>query len=51
MWGQEWDNTYDLVVPYPDEPKIDLTKNLIKKGYKPIDLFKVKYIFLKNIFK
>jgi peptidyl-dipeptidase A len=28
MWAQEWNNIYDLVTPYPDEPSIDVTRAL-----------------------
>jgi peptidyl-dipeptidase A len=28
MWAQEWNNIYDLVTPYPDEPSIDVTQAL-----------------------
>jgi peptidyl-dipeptidase A len=28
MWAQEWNNVYDLVVPYPGEPSFDVTKAL-----------------------
>ncbi len=28
MWAQEWNNVYDLVVPYPREPSTDVTKAL-----------------------
>ena len=43
MWAQEWDGIYDLVVPYPEEPSLDLSKKLAQKGYKAIDLFKVTF--------
>ena len=28
MWAQEWNNVYDLVVPYPAEPSLDVGKKL-----------------------
>jgi peptidyl-dipeptidase A len=28
MWAQEWNNVYDLVVPYPGEPSVDVTRAL-----------------------
>jgi len=28
MWAQEWNNIYDLVVPYPHEPSLDVTARL-----------------------
>jgi peptidyl-dipeptidase A len=32
MWAQEWNNIYDLVVPFPNEPSLDVTKKL-KTGH------------------
>jgi peptidyl-dipeptidase A len=29
MWAQEWNNVYDLVVPYPNEPSLDVGKKLV----------------------
>jgi peptidyl-dipeptidase A len=28
MWAQEWNNVYDVVVPYPHEPSLDVTAKL-----------------------
>jgi peptidyl-dipeptidase A len=28
MWAQEWNNVYDLVVPYPHEPSLDASAKL-----------------------
>jgi peptidyl-dipeptidase A len=28
MWAQEWNNIYDVVVPYPNEPSLDVGKKL-----------------------
>ncbi|MGO9833802.1 MAG: M2 family metallopeptidase [Polyangiaceae bacterium] len=28
MWAQEWNNIYDVVVPYPREPSLDVTAKL-----------------------
>jgi peptidyl-dipeptidase A len=28
MWAQEWNNIYDLVVPFPNEPSLDVSKKL-----------------------
>jgi peptidyl-dipeptidase A len=28
MWAQEWNNIYDLAVPYPREPSLDVTARL-----------------------
>jgi peptidyl-dipeptidase A len=33
MWAQEWNNVYDLVVPYPREPSIDVGKKLASETW------------------
>ena len=33
MWAQEWNQIYDIVVPYPDEDNIDVTPVMISKGW------------------
>jgi peptidyl-dipeptidase A len=35
MWAQEWNNIYDLVVPYPSEPKLDVGKKLVEGHWDP----------------
>ncbi|XP_037347809.1 angiotensin-converting enzyme isoform X1 [Talpa occidentalis] len=39
MWAQTWANVYDLVVPYPLAPKLDVTENMIKQGWTPRRMF------------
>lgn len=31
MWAQQWNNIYDIVEPYKDQPAIDVTPELQKK--------------------
>lgn len=31
MWAQSWDNLYDLVVPFPNKPSLDVTSTMVKK--------------------
>jgi peptidyl-dipeptidase A len=33
MWAQEWNNIYDLVVPYPREPSLDVGKKLASASW------------------
>ena len=39
MWGQTWENVYDIVVPYPAEKSVDTTAKLLEKGYTPLKMF------------
>jgi len=50
MWGLDWQNIYDLVVPFPNENDIQVTANLKKKNLTSIDLFKVIIIYIINNF-
>ena len=33
MWAQSWEHIYPLVEPYPGEPSLDVTEQLVAKGY------------------
>ena len=41
MWGQTWDNLIDLVTPYPNVEKVDLTSALKAKKFSTLDIFRV----------
>ena len=45
MWARDWANIYNLVEPYPNLKKVNLTRILIDKQYTPFEMFKVKIIF------
>lgn len=31
MWAQSWENIYDMVVPFPDKPNLDVTSTMVQK--------------------
>lgn len=31
MWAQSWNNLYDMVVPFPDKPSLDITSAMVEK--------------------
>lgn len=31
MWAQSWDNIYNMVVPFPDKPTLDVTETMVKQ--------------------
>jgi peptidyl-dipeptidase A len=33
MWAQSWEHIYPLVEPFPGEPSLDVTEQLVAKGY------------------
>jgi len=45
--GQTWDNILDILTPFKNEPKFNLTKILIDNKYTPLKMFKVNILCLK----
>lgn len=41
MWAQTWSGIYDLVVPYPDEPDMDITAALRDQGYDAVQMMEL----------
>ena len=41
MWAQSWENIQDMVLPYPNAQKVNLTQILEDKQYTPSQIFKV----------
>nr|QGW57578.1 angiotensin converting enzyme [Ophraella communa] len=41
MWGQSWTNIFDITQPYPGQHFLDVTPEMIKQGYTPVDLFRL----------
>ncbi|XP_038055872.1 angiotensin-converting enzyme-like [Patiria miniata] len=41
MWASEWANLLDIAKPYPKKQAIDITSNLIAKGYNVRRMFEV----------
>lgn len=31
MWAQQWNNIYDLMVPYPEKPNLDVTSTMVQQ--------------------
>lgn len=48
MWAQNWDNIYDKMIPYPDEPTIDVTPKL-KENYTVNTMFKMAESFFMSL--
>jgi peptidyl-dipeptidase A len=40
MWAQEWNNIYDVVVPYPHEPSLDVTAKLKAEKWDAVKMVK-----------
>ncbi|XP_072016685.1 angiotensin-converting enzyme 2-like [Amphiura filiformis] len=48
MWGRFWGQIYDLVVPYPDKPNIDVTDEMVKQGYTAQRMFNMSDEFFSS---
>ncbi|XP_066301016.1 angiotensin-converting enzyme-like isoform X4 [Branchiostoma lanceolatum] len=49
MWAQQWNNIYDIVVPFPDQPEIDVSDTMVEQGYDALRMFKTAEEFFKSI--
>ncbi|VEN53345.1 unnamed protein product [Callosobruchus maculatus] len=41
MWAQSWTNIFDITQPYPGQTFLDVTPEMLKQGYTPVDLFRL----------
>ncbi|KAM5150442.1 angiotensin-converting enzyme isoform 1-T1 [Callospermophilus lateralis] len=49
MWAQSWENIYDIVVPFPDKPSLDVTNTMVQKGWNATHMFRVAEQFFTSL--
>lgn len=49
MWAQQWQNIYDIVVPYPDVEVGDVTNEMLKQNYTVLRMFETAERFFTSI--
>jgi peptidyl-dipeptidase A len=49
MWAQEWNNIYDVVVPYKGEASLDITPTLKAKKYDAVKMVKLGEAFFTSL--
>ncbi|XP_059487086.1 angiotensin-converting enzyme-like [Neocloeon triangulifer] len=49
MWAQSWDNIYDILEPFPNATKIDITQAMIDQGYDVPRMFAVANEFYTSL--
>lgn len=49
MWAQAWGNIGQLVKPFPNVTKVDVTKALKEQGYTVLDLFRKSDEFYQSL--
>uniref|UniRef100_A0A3B4DX39 Angiotensin-converting enzyme n=1 Tax=Pygocentrus nattereri TaxID=42514 RepID=A0A3B4DX39_PYGNA len=49
MWSQTWNNIYDMMIPFPDKPNVDVTSNMVAQGYNATTMFRVAEEFFTSL--
>ncbi len=49
MWAQQWNNLYNMTVPHPDVPTVDVTDEMEAKGYDAMEMFRTSERFFASI--
>ncbi|XP_014329010.1 angiotensin-converting enzyme [Xiphophorus maculatus] len=49
MWAQAWNNIYDMMIPFPDKPNLDVTNEMVKQGYNATHMFRVAEEFFTSL--
>uniref|UniRef100_A0A669EGC5 Angiotensin-converting enzyme n=1 Tax=Oreochromis niloticus TaxID=8128 RepID=A0A669EGC5_ORENI len=49
MWAQTWNNIYDMMIPFPDKPNIDVTDEMVRQGYNATHMFRVAEEFFTSL--
>ncbi|KAF7199048.1 angiotensin-converting enzyme-like, partial [Nothobranchius furzeri] len=49
MWAQTWNNIFDMMVPFPDKPNLDVTAEMVKQGYNATHMFRVAEDFFTSL--
>ncbi|HVI01435.1 MAG TPA: M2 family metallopeptidase [Enhygromyxa sp.] len=49
MWAQEWPNVYEDMIPYPDQPSIDLTAGLQRAKFDELKMVKTAENFFVSL--
>uniref|UniRef100_A0A8C5IRE9 Angiotensin-converting enzyme n=1 Tax=Junco hyemalis TaxID=40217 RepID=A0A8C5IRE9_JUNHY len=49
MWAQQWNNIYDLMIPYPEKPNLDVTSAMVQQGWNATHMFRVSEEFFTSL--
>ncbi|XP_070846561.1 angiotensin-converting enzyme [Chaetodon trifascialis] len=49
MWAQTWNNIYDMMIPFPEKPNLDVTDRMVKDGYNATHMFRVAEEFFTSL--
>ena len=40
MWAQTWSSKANIMLPYPKKPSVDVTDEMVKKGWTQFKMFR-----------
>ncbi|XP_076440449.1 angiotensin-converting enzyme-like [Babylonia areolata] len=49
MWAQQWHSLQDMLMPYPDKPKVDVTAEMVEQSYTAWTIFEVADSFFTSL--
>lgn len=49
MWSQQWNNIYDMMIPFPNKTNIDVTNTMVAKGWNATHMFRVSEEFFTSL--
>lgn len=49
MWAQEWEELFKDTVPFPNQPSVDVTNEMIRQNYTPSQMFHTADDFFKSL--
>ncbi|XP_076456252.1 uncharacterized protein LOC143290570 isoform X2 [Babylonia areolata] len=49
MWAQEWNNIYDLLVPFPDKENVDVTDEMVRQNWTVEKMFRTSEEFFTSL--
>ncbi|XP_016368729.1 angiotensin-converting enzyme [Sinocyclocheilus rhinocerous] len=49
MWSQTWNKIYNMMIPFPDKPNVDVTDTMVAKGYNATHMFRVAEGFFTSL--
>uniref|UniRef100_A0A182SHW3 Angiotensin-converting enzyme n=1 Tax=Anopheles maculatus TaxID=74869 RepID=A0A182SHW3_9DIPT len=49
MWAQDWAGVADITSPFPDRQLLDVTEEMVRQGYTPIQMFEMGDEFFQSM--
>ncbi|XP_053121534.1 angiotensin-converting enzyme isoform X2 [Hemicordylus capensis] len=49
MWAQQWNNIYDMMIPFPNKPNLDVTSTMLQQNWNATHMFRVSEEFFTSL--